>query len=669
MAKRKEELEFQVGSQSLMRDIDMVALADKVDNYKAGNITSYLKNWRGYTSDQNILDIVKHGLKLAFSNGEPPVKGPFEYQRQLKERIIIDDVIQKLLAKQVIEYTVSGEEGEYFSNLFTALKKDGTYRTILNLKFLNKECKKAHFKMETLQQVIHMVKPGAYLASIDIKDAFYSVPIYEGHKKYLKFMWQGNAFQFRAMPNGYVDAMRVFTKLLKPVFSTLREMGFESVIYVDDSLLQGDTAMECQENVLATLDALQMLGFIVHHSKSTFIPTQRIEFLGFIIDTVNMTITLTMRKKEKIKELGYGLLHNKVTIRMVSRYVGNLTAAFDGVPLGRLHYRHLEMSKTISLKMHAYNFDAPCYLSTKAIEEIRWWLDNIDESFSYIKAIPKVDYTIYTDASKKDGGGWGAYDEIHDEINGRWSLEEQWMNINCLELKAITLAIEAYAPLRPECKHIRIMSDNTSAISYINKKGGTHCMIMNDLAVDIWSKAADRGLHISAAHIPGIHNILADSASREFHDAAEWMIPKNYFNDIVRTFGTPDIDLFASRLNKQLPVYASWKPDPESTYIDAMMFSWTGMFIYAFPPFSMVWPVIAKLEQDRVEKAIIVIPRWTTQSWFPRILKKMIAAPLRISSKHLVLPGTDKKHPMEKMMLLAVMCTWRDNCQRGHWNL
>ena len=122
-------------------------------------------------------------------------------------------------------------------------------------------------------------------------------------------------------------------------------MGFESVIYVDDSLLQGDTAMECQDNVLATLDALQMLGFIVHHSKSTFIATQRIEFLGFIIDTVNMTITLTLRKKEKIKELGYGLLHNEVTIRMVSRYVGNLTAAFDGVPLGRLHYRHLEMSK------------------------------------------------------------------------------------------------------------------------------------------------------------------------------------------------------------------------------------------------------------------------------------------------------------------------------------
>ena len=646
----------------------MVQLADKVKNYRAGNIRNYIRNWKKFTSDTNILDTVENGLKLAFCNDYLPEKGPFEYKRQAREKIIIDDEIQKLLSKQVVERTTMGEEGEYFSNLFTALKKDGTYRTILNLKFLNKECRKDHFKMETLQQVLHMVKPGAYLASIDIKDAFYSVPIYEGHKKYLKFMWQGNPFQFRAMPNGYVDAMRVFTKLLKPIFSTLRELGYESVIYVDDSLLQGDTARECLDNVLATLDALQQLGFIVHHSKSTFIPTQRIEFLGFIIDTVNMTITLTPRKKEKIKKLGYGLLHNKVTVRMVSSFIGNLTAAFDAVPFGKLHYRHLEMSKTISLKMQGYNFDAPCYLSNKAIEEIRWWLDNIASALAYIKDIPKVDYTIYTDASLKDGGGWGAHDEIHDEINGRWSLEEQWMNINCLELKAITLAIEAYAPLRPQCKHIRIMSDNTSAIAYINKQGGTHCMVMYDLAVDIWSKAAERGIHISAAHIPGIHNVLADSASREFHDAAEWMLPPDAFADIVDTFGKPDIDLFASRLNKQLPVYASWKPDPESTYIDAMLISWTDMYIYVFPPFSMMWPVISKLELDMVEEAIMIIPRWPTQSWYPRIMGKVIGSPIEIKSNRLILPGTEKRHPMTKMTLLAVKVSWRSNSRNVRKN-
>lgn len=44
------------------------------------------------------------------------------------------------------------------------------------------------------------------MASIDIKDAFYSVPIHNDHKKYLRFMWRGQYFQFRVMPNGYCEA-------------------------------------------------------------------------------------------------------------------------------------------------------------------------------------------------------------------------------------------------------------------------------------------------------------------------------------------------------------------------------------------------------------------------------------------------------------------------------
>ena len=96
--------------------------------------------------------------------------------------------MNKLLAKQVIEPCIS-VPGEHFSNLFTAPKKDGTYRTILNLKPLNAGCNSPHFKMESLKQAIHLVRKGSFMASIDIKDAFYSVPVHKDHKKYLRFMW------------------------------------------------------------------------------------------------------------------------------------------------------------------------------------------------------------------------------------------------------------------------------------------------------------------------------------------------------------------------------------------------------------------------------------------------------------------------------------------------
>jgi hypothetical protein len=57
------------------------------------------------------------------------------------------------------------------------------------------------------------------------------------------------------------------------------------------------------------------------------------------------------------------------------------------------------------------------------------------DSFAYIKATPGIDQTIHTDASKHLGGGWGASDGVHDDINGRWSLEEQSMDLNFLELR------------------------------------------------------------------------------------------------------------------------------------------------------------------------------------------------------------------------------------------
>ena len=612
------------------------------------------------------MEIIKNGLSLNFVD-DPPEQAPFEYPRGQKEIKIINTEIQKLLKKGVIEYGFR-EEGEYFSNLFTTPKKDGTYRTILNLKSLNKDCDTSHFKMESLKQALHMVKPGAYLASIDIKDAFYSVPIHATHKKYLKFMWSGDILQFRAMPNGYCDAMRVFTKLLKPMFSTLREMNYESVIYVDDSFLQGDDFDECMANIEITLQWLQDLGFVIHPDKSILHPTQILTFLGFIINTINMTVTLTPEKKSKIRSKALSLLENRMnTIRSVSSFIGNLTASFEAVTQGRLYYRHIESCKTVALSSHKYNFDSPCRLSEEARKEIKWWADNIGDSFAHINDIPEIDQTIHTDASKHQGGGWGASDGIHEDINGRWDFVEQGYSINYLELKAIKMAVQAYAPLYKNCRHIRIMSDNTSAISYINKKGGTHSMDLNKLAVEIWELCLEMGIYISAAHIPGKQNVLADLASRKFEDAAEWRLSPTIFSRLTDKYGLPDIDMFASRLNYQIPTYTAWHPDPGATFIDAMQVTWTGKFIYAFPPFSMVWPLLAKIRRDKVKNALIVVPKWPTQSWYPRLMKmKQEGTSITtIRSTDLSLPGTEKRHPLApkmKLVALLVSCQQHPRC-------
>ena len=102
------------------------------------------------------------------------------------------------------------------------------------------------------------------------------------------------------MPNGYSDAMQIFTKILKPVFGHLRNQGHISVIFVDDSYLQGDTKHECMSNINAIIDLLSSLGVFIHTGKSVLIPIEKIEFLGFLIDSKNMKILLTNKKAEHL---------------------------------------------------------------------------------------------------------------------------------------------------------------------------------------------------------------------------------------------------------------------------------------------------------------------------------------------------------------------------------
>ena len=224
--------------------------------------------------------------------------------------------------------------------------------------------------MESLQNVLELIRPGVYMASVDLKDAFYLVPVHKNHQAYLTFFVE-EYLKFVCMPNRYGPAMRIFTKISKIQFSILREKGFLSVVYVDDSYLQGDDYEDCFSNVLNTIEILRSLGFTIHPEKSKFIPTQCITLLGFILNSVQMTITLTLEKKEKILNLCHDILkEDVVTIRFLSKLIGNLVAAFPAVTLGPFYYRALEMDKAKALQLSNGNYDASVRLSNEAKKEL-----------------------------------------------------------------------------------------------------------------------------------------------------------------------------------------------------------------------------------------------------------------------------------------------------------
>ena len=154
-----------------------------------------MPEWKKLTSDKEILSTVT-GLNIEFddknenlqSTAKPQVKFSVEEEKYLSSEI------KSLLKKGVIVES-QHENGEFISPIFLVPKPEGNaYRMILNLKKLNEHMPYNHFKMETIKSVLTLIAPNCFMAKIDIKDAYYSIPIAFEHQKYLKFFYNGKLY-------------------------------------------------------------------------------------------------------------------------------------------------------------------------------------------------------------------------------------------------------------------------------------------------------------------------------------------------------------------------------------------------------------------------------------------------------------------------------------------
>ena len=182
--------------------------------------------------------------------------------------------------------------------------------------------------------------------------------------------------------------------------------------------------------------------------------------------------------------------------------------------------------------------------------------------------------------------------------------------------------------LRALCKnefnsHILIRIDNTSAASAINKMGSVKSIEMDNKVHLIWEFISTQNNWLTATQIPGIFNVDADRESRKQELRTEWMLDRRDFHYVTKKLNvSPSIELFASRLNTQLPEFMSYRPDPESKAVNAFTQSWTELKLYAFPPFICLPRVIQKIWQDRAE-GILVVPDWPNQLWYSQLCNKI----------------------------------------------
>lgn len=613
---------------------------------QAGRLLYFLQEWKQLTQDPWVLDTVK-GYKIPFVEIPPSRQIP-AFTFSVAESTTISMEVKGLLDKQAIVQVASSEG--FVSNVFLVPKGGSRWRLILNLKALNVYTEHKHFKMEDIRGVKDLLSRGEYMCKLDLKDAYLSVPISPSHQKYLQFRWEGKLYQYKVLPFGLATAPRAFTKLLKPVLAHLRKGGMRLIAYLDDLLIIGKSKKEAEKAYLQTKALLESLGFVVNLEKSQALGTQTIEFLGFIINSARMTFKLPQTKVQEIrKECRQALREEKLTVRRLAHIVGTLSAARLAVTPAPLHYRGLQASKIEGL-LHHLSYESTVSLKGRGRKDLEWWVDHLkDHNGSPIHQAPP-ELVIESDASNT---GWGA--RWNDQrTGGRWTAEESKLHINAKELLAAFLALRTFARHRQRI-HVHLKIDNATAVYYINRMGGTHSRALMELAAEMWEWSLCRNIVITAEHLPGRLNTVADQESRMRGDSSEWILSSAVFRRVMAVLGPCQVDLFASRLSAQLPQYMSWKLDPGSIATDALSQSWKEIKGYAFPPFSLIGRCLSKIKREEVPELILVAPVWPTQPWFAVLLSLLFRRPIILPNHPSLLRNPlNEAHPLIHQLNLAV---------------
>ena len=248
-----------------------------------------------------------------------------------KEKQFTREKITQLIISDCIEEVPLSAQG-WTSNVFLQPKRDGSYRMILNLKPLNEFIEYKKFKMPTIHSVIHMIKHNDFLLSVDLKDAYSHLSVIEKDHCLLHFAFEGKKYRYKVLPNGIAVGPRFFVEVTKTLAGYLWSIGVETMIYIDDTLIIAKDLHTAQLHAKIVVDIFQKCGFSVNWDKSHLTPSQKVEFLGFMIDSRAMSITLTEKKCKSLRKLVRDVLLKStkpVTIRHLAKIIGTKLQCFQ----------------------------------------------------------------------------------------------------------------------------------------------------------------------------------------------------------------------------------------------------------------------------------------------------------------------------------------------------
>ena len=354
-----------------------------------GRLRSFRRYWQTNKCSPNVLNIITNGYVLPFLSKPNLVRFPLilsENKAHQKDQALAS-CIQSLLSKNAIE-------------------RHQRWRPVIDLSRLNTFLHVEKFKMETPESIRTSLIPGEWVSSIDLLDAYLHIPIHPNSRKYLRFCYKSQVFQFISLPFGLATAPQVFTMIVKEVKLMALSRGLRLHQYLDDWLIRSQSQEEAQVNTQAVVDLTQSLGWIINQEKSELKPTQVFSFVGYEYHLDSALVKPTQERWLKLQDLILRLKSKHVlTARCLMLLIGLLASTEKMVPEGRLHMRPFQFH----LKEHwryPQSLDSLLPWTEAIAAHLDWW-QNPSNVMKGADLHPK-DHSIqfFTDSSNE---GWGAH--------------------------------------------------------------------------------------------------------------------------------------------------------------------------------------------------------------------------------------------------------------------
>ena len=264
--------------------------------------------------DSWVVEALRVGYRIPFDRPPPLSERPLSlpaYSPHSIRGVALNQELQDLLRKGAVE--PAPQSPGFYSRLFLVKKASGSWRPIIDLSTLNDYITLSRFHMETPRSVLNSIRPGDWMISLDLQDAYLQVPVHHDSHRFLRFVVDGKPFQFRVLCFGLTTAPQVFTRIMAPVSAIFHRHGVRMLRYLDDWLILASSKIACLQSRDRLLSVCTELGIQVNLTKSSLVPSQSIVYLGMEIHSLPFIARPTPARANNLIRLIRGVPVNPVS--------------------------------------------------------------------------------------------------------------------------------------------------------------------------------------------------------------------------------------------------------------------------------------------------------------------------------------------------------------------